>query len=313
MEPDPDLYAAHLVEVFVAVRRVLHPRGTLWLNLGDSYNAYNGNRGTLSRFAGERELKEPKFPSGNGLAVKSLANKNLIGVPWRVAFALQRDGWYLRDAIIWAKSLVDETGTLTGNGMPGSQQDRCTFGYETIFQFSRSPRYFFDGEAIRTKSGAWRRNVWAIKTEASDVAHYAVMPQSVARLCVMAGTSEEGVCGACGAPWERVLQKEPDNRGYPNGPGGKKHRMNPDRNESHSPGTLCEVARWRVETLGWHPTCRCEAAAVPATVLDCFAGSGTTGVAALALGRHFIGIELNSDYAAMARRRLAGVNLPLPF
>src|SRR5690606_14776859 len=139
LEPTPELYVEHMVEVFREVRRVLRRDGTLWLNLGDSYNAYNGNRGTESRYAGDRrKIGEPMFPQGHGLMVPTLKPKDLIGLPWRVAFALQADGWYLRSDIIWAKP----------NPMPESVTDRPTKAHEYVFLLSKSPRYYYDADAI---------------------------------------------------------------------------------------------------------------------------------------------------------------------
>ncbi len=142
LEPTPAEFVAEMVAVFREVRRVLRDDGVCWLNLGDSYNAYNGTRGTESKYAGEREKFEAKFPAGHGLQVKSLKPKDLIGIPWRVAFALQEDGWYLRQDIIWHKP----------NPMPESVTDRCTKSHEYMFLLTKSERYFFDNQAIQESS-----------------------------------------------------------------------------------------------------------------------------------------------------------------
>jgi DNA modification methylase len=142
LEATPVEFVAEMVSVFREVRRVLRDDGVCWLNLGDSYNAYNGNRGTESKYAGEREKFEAKFPAGHGLQVKSLKPKDLIGIPWRVAFALQEDGWYLRQDIIWHKP----------NPMPESVTDRCTKSHEYMFLLTKSERYFFDNQAIQESS-----------------------------------------------------------------------------------------------------------------------------------------------------------------
>jgi DNA modification methylase len=142
LEATPVEFVAQMVAVFREVKRVLRDDGVCWLNLGDSYNAYNGNRGTESKYAGEREKFEAKFPAGHGLQVKSLKPKDLIGIPWRVAFALQEDGWYLRQDIIWHKP----------NPMPESVTDRCTKSHEYMFLLTKSERYFFDNQAIQESS-----------------------------------------------------------------------------------------------------------------------------------------------------------------
>jgi DNA modification methylase len=134
LEPTPEEYVANLVDVFREVRRVLRADGTVWLNLGDSFNAYNGNRGesqSISRGRGHPE-------HGRGLQAAGLKPKDLVGIPWRVAFALQADGWYLRSDIIWAKP----------NPMPESVTDRPTKAHEYLFLLSKSPRYYYDADAV---------------------------------------------------------------------------------------------------------------------------------------------------------------------
>lgn len=127
-------FLENMVAVFREVRRVLRGDGTLWLNIGDSYNAYNGNRGTESRYAGDRRAMEAAFPPGAGLSEKSLKPKDLMGVPWRLAFALQADGWYLRSDIIWHKKST----------MPESVRDRPTKSHEHIFLLAKSESYYYD-------------------------------------------------------------------------------------------------------------------------------------------------------------------------
>lgn len=218
LEQTPDEYVAELVEVFREVRRVLADDGTLWLNLGDSYATQGGAHGGrvdnqtgvgakaahLSG-AGDKEARRP--PAG-------LKPKDLIGIPWRVAFALQSDGWWLRQDIIWAKP----------NPMPESVTDRCTKAHEYVFLLSKSARYFYDIEPIREPvsehwkhgglppvplrgehvltagsrvkakrvydepKGANRRSVWTIPTKPYAGAHFAVMPEALAEPCILAGS-----------------------------------------------------------------------------------------------------------------------------
>ena len=235
LEKTPEEYTQRMVEVFREVRRILRNDGTLWLNLGDSY--------------------------GKG--------KQLAGVPWRVAFALQADGWILRQDLVWHKP----------SPMPESVRDRCTKAHEYVFLLAKGQRYFFDAEAIgedASNASGWakqrakgvntwdygrdgyvetriggmsgketyenksirnRRSVWTITPKLYSGAHFATMPPDLAELCIRAGT---------------------------------------DKNASP-----------------------------PCTVFDPFAGAGTTGLVALRLGRNFLGIELNPDYVTLARNRIA--------
>ena len=134
LEPTPELYVEHLVEIFREVRRALRPDGTVWLNLGDSYNA--GRDGGWP--GGKKQWKDDRYPPRSGANVQGLKPKDLVGIPWRVAFALQADGWWLRSDIVWAKP----------NPMPESVRDRPTRAHEYIFLLTKSARYFYDAEAI---------------------------------------------------------------------------------------------------------------------------------------------------------------------
>lgn len=279
LEPTPDEFVARLVEVFREVRRVLRDDGTLWLNLGDSYAANQTNNGgysdksTLVGFS--RPDTKGRQANETGARRKlnhGLKSKDLIGIPWRVAFALQADGWYLRQDIIWHKP----------NPMPESVRDRCTKSHEYIFLLSKSARYYFDSEAIKepcvsgpsdirkmqerreriggkhknlddkfcrasmhtnmgrkrsvgSPDGRNKRSVWTVTTKPFKGAHFATFPPDLIEPCVLAGALGGGV------------------------------------------------------------------------VLDPFSGSGTTGQVALQHGRKYIGIELNSEYQKLAIRRIEGV------
>ena len=187
-EDHPTEYIEKMVEVFRLVREVLSPDGTVWLNLGDSYSAsgrggnppdsehkkQGRNKGSLSTGA---EWAKP--PEGYN-------RKNLLGIPWKVAFALQEDGWYLRQDIIWNKP----------NPMPESILDRCTKTHEYIFLLSKSVRYYFDMNAIKERScdGGVRhkRSVWTIGTPNYPLPHFATFPTSLVRPCVLAGSPPGG-------------------------------------------------------------------------------------------------------------------------
>lgn len=145
-EATPEEYVDSMLEVFREVRRVMRPDGTLWLNLGDSYNAYNGGAGPGSQLSRTQSLQRPKLPTGYGLRTKGLKPKDQCLIPHRVALALQADGWWLRDTIVWHKP----------NPMPSSVTDRTTTAHEYLFLLTKSARYYFDADAIRepiTSSG----------------------------------------------------------------------------------------------------------------------------------------------------------------
>ena len=255
LEPTPDEYVARMVEVFREVRRVLRDDGTLWLNLGDSYAgagySNHANTGGAKREDGGKQ----KHLTGSGLK-----NKDLIGIPWRVAFALQADGWYLRQDIIWHKP----------NPMPESVRDRCTKAHEYIFLLSKSPRYYFDHEAMKepgvipagtkgAKGSAERaaqpgvnsrppeykvydgmrnkRSVWTVTTKPFKGAHFATFPPDLIEPCILAGCPEGG------------------------------------------------------------------------TVLDPFGGAGTTGLVATQAGRNAVLCEINPEYVEMARKRIDAASL----
>jgi site-specific DNA-methyltransferase (cytosine-N4-specific) len=300
LEPTPDEYVARLVEVFREVRRVLRDDGTLWLNLGDRYNAYNGNAGPSSGFSAgsAADTQRPKLATGHGLRTSSLKPKDLVGIPWRVAFALQADGWYLRSDIIWHKP----------NPMPESVRDRPTKAHEYIFLLSKSARYFYDAGAIAEPLTTDPRENYPGRARVT-------------------GRGEQGAAAARGDDRDK-------SGGYP--PRQKKRSGNLKRTPGQDviPGAS-HVGRgfpWEENDAGsrnkrdvWTVTTKpyaeahfatfppdliepCVLAGCPqgGTALDPFAGAGTTGVVALRAGRAFIGIELNADYVEMSRNRIHG-------
>ncbi|HEY0378599.1 MAG TPA: site-specific DNA-methyltransferase [Pyrinomonadaceae bacterium] len=226
-------YVEKLVTIFRQVHRVLAEDGTCWLNLGDSYTS--GNRTWR-----DSDKKNPaRAMSYRAPTPRGLKPKDLIGVPWRVAFALQADGWHLRSDIIWHKP----------NCQPESVKDRPTQAHEYLFLLSKSEKYYYDFEAIKepTKTNGGlrnRRTVWSINTEGFKDAHFAVFPPSLIKPCILAGSK---------------------------------------------PGSV---------------------------VLDPFFGSGTVGEVCLEQGRQCVGIELNPQYAEIARKRLGqseAINLALSY
>jgi DNA modification methylase len=340
LEATPEEYVDTLVDVFRAVRRVLRDDGTLWVNLGDSY-ANNGNpnptmhHSTLKMKPGGKGCHMPQPVKEIPLGLKP---KDLVGMPWRVAFALQADGWYLRADIIWAKP----------NPMPESVTDRPTKAHEYVFLLTKSGRYYYDAEAVREaaeygrrdwggtdqhaaymrsrsnlaargdrqtpnggypkgkdpSSGRNLRSVWTIATQAYAGAHFATFPQALVVPCVKAGTSEKGCCAGCGAPWERVVARTPAAL-----VGAERIRNIGGRTDGYTQLPAGGVHGGTATTTGWRPTCSDAPTIplvgdiVPCTVLDPFAGSGTVVLVANKLGRHAIGIEANPTYGALSTQR----------
>ena len=346
LEQTPDEYVAEMVGVFREVRRVLRDDGVLLLNIGDSY----ANDSKWGGSSGGKHVAALHGDTGVGRGKKhtGLKGKDLIGIPWMLAFALRADGWFLRADIIWHKP----------NPMPESVTDRPTKSHEYVFLLTKRASYFYDAEAVKeaatkppqrmqpsdeavaAKSAGpmargggvnhqfrdtdrlWAadgtrnlRSVWTINPQPYSGAHFATMPPMLAERCILAGTSEMGCCPACGAPWKRTITKgEPDNDhkaacgadsagGY-NGLSTKGYKAAGVQDASDLKRRILDGMRKK--TYGWKPTCNCPPSdPVPCTVLDPFSGAGTTALVADRLGRHAIGIELNPEYADMARRRIA--------
>lgn len=263
-----------------------------------------------------------------------LKEKDLVGIPWMVAFALRADGWYLRSDVIWHKR----------SPMPSSVRDRPTVAHEYLFLLSKSERYFYDADAIAEAAVStapagngfagrqggsdrvgpqeggdgsaepWsavggtrnKRTVWTLGPEPFAEAHFATMPTGLVEPCIKAGTSEHGVCPDCGAPWERVVERR---AAVDTGAaiGGEPSRNDGGTRERDTTGR--GVNRLAVRTVGtnaWRPGCEHDAPPVPAIVLDPFSGAGTTALVATRLRRRAIGIELNPEYVAMSERRIRG-------
>lgn len=177
-EHSPDLYVANLVSIFREVRRVLCKDGTVWLNVGDGYarNGGTGGHGPNAIVGNTKKLiqkRNCKVPD-----VWNLKDRDLMGLPWRVAFALQADGWYLRSRITWIKRTA----------MPESVKNRPTTATEEIFLLTRSPTYFYDPEGFREPTGANLRNYWILGPEPSNNGHPAAFPRELARRCILLGS-----------------------------------------------------------------------------------------------------------------------------
>lgn len=294
MEPTYQEHIAVMVEVFREVRRVLKPDGTMWVNYGDSYaSSVNGRSAADTKAAGgdDRTFRDKPFSTVQGV----LKPKDLCGIPWRFAFALQDDGWFLRQDIIWSKP----------NPMPESIRDRCTKAHEYVFLFSKSGRYFFDGDAIREPAA----------------------PASVARwnqdIDQQRGSNRvpgktNGTMKAVGGPRSLRNSFARESKNTP-GDHDQKPQHRPEREPvDYSTETRNRRSVWSIPT---QPFSEAHFATFPPelpelcikagsregdTILDPFFGAGTTGLVADRLRRHCIGIELNPDYAAMAARRIDG-------
>lgn len=335
LEDTPAAFVARLVEVFAEVRRVLHPTGTLWLNIGDSYNS-----GTSASRKADKNAQHGYWENGGDMGDRRInANsvckpKDLLLMPYELAKALRDDGWYLRSEISLIKT----------SPMPESCRDRPTSATEKLFLLARSATYFYDQEAERVAyngaslgryqyakqgtaptarqpggdvdrrvrelgiqepnpSGRNLWNWWEWSTEPFPEAHFATFPTWLPRRCIRLGTPERGVCPSCGVPWRRVVERSKVRRHRPN--------EHVKRSGQDGTGNSCgnTVAGTATVTRGWEPGCGCGAEPIPALVLDPFAGSGTTLAVASQLGRRAIGFELNADYAALARKRICGASL----
>jgi DNA modification methylase len=334
LEATPAEYVARLVAVFDEVRRVLRHDGTLWLNLGDSYAA--GKAGRTDHSTNDPTVKlcgnsAGAVQPGNVIPRKvpaGLKEKDLVGIPWRVAFALQDAGWYLRQDIIWHKP----------NPMPESVRDRCTKAHEYLFLFAKSPRYFFDAEAVKEpadtagkpggftgcqaigrgvkpsgnqipeKSAAYvrpagrnKRSVWTIPPKPYKGAHFACFPPALVEPCILAGTSERGTCARCGAPYRRIVEKTRTTTRP-----GADTKVTGDKMTDGNRDPQRHVTETKI--LGFEPSCWCPevtAAPVPCIVLDPFAGSGTVGEVCRRHGRRFVGIELNPAYIPLIDERVS--------
>jgi DNA modification methylase len=323
LEETPEEFVENLVRVFKEVKRVLRDDGTVWLNLGDSYYNYRPGKGqALSKQSvsnTDQDLPQDCARRGNKIA--GLKEKDLVGIPWRVAFALQADGWYLRQDIIWHKP----------NPMPESVRDRCTKSHEYIFLLSKNPKYYYDNEAIKEdaksagkKSDGFKgrqggaeyhatgggigseekiynkknkRSVWTITTKPYKEAHFATFPTDLIEPCVLAGCPEE-ICVDCGKPYKRVMQKPKQLEIERNKRSGLDDRK--------VGGVLDKYNRENPPIdLGLQKQCDCETNETKGgTVLDPFGGSGTTGVVASKHNRNAVLCELNEGYIDIAEKRL---------
>lgn len=287
-EDAPEDYLASLVKVFTEVKRTLHDSGTLWINLGDTYR-----------------------------------DKQLLGLPWRLALALQSEGWFLRSEVIWHKT----------HGLPEAVDDRPTRIHEHIFLLAKNPDYFYDALAVReyvahdpeegsvvlpmgetSDLSRHLRDVWLMSPGQYPKAHMAVFPSILPIRCIRASTSERGCCPVCRAPWSRIVESQSissEGEGY-----DSKWAEEGEHSSGHRSTKRTKLARLKggnpnnpfppPRQVGWTIACKHKEAKspIPCLVLDPFAGSGTTLAAATSEGRDYVGVELNPDYLPFIAERV---------
>lgn len=352
-ESTPEEYVQKLVLIFSELRRVMRNDGVLFLNLGDSYAAGGklgpSRAGTQSTLGGSSDYQDrargSQLPAGLHetqrragaigrawqKAPPGLKQKDLVGIPWMVAFALRADGWYLRSEIIWGKR----------NPMPESVTDRPTKSHEQVFVLSKSKTYFWDSigsqeQAIVGNNGSQMcsgkkavtqhrqgkqhridsatrnmRSVWMLSSYPLKSAHFAAFPPELVRRCLATGVAEFGCCSSCKTPYTRIIEK----RRIPTRP-GTASKVNRASQHDNSPANLQngmvvgnrDAQRHCTEkvTVGWTPSCECvQNAPMPCVVLDPFHGAGTTWKVCQRLGLRYVGIELNPEYLQLSVDRPA--------
>ena len=339
-EKTPSDFIRNMVEVFREVKRVMRPDSTTWINMGDCYATSRNGRKAADIVDDDRTFRDKPYST----VTEGLKPKDLVGMPWRLALALQDDGWWLRSDIIWSKP----------NPLPSSVTDRPGCAHEYIFLLTKAERYFYDQDAVRVKTGreadpewyeeqkkrhaGWSsiegsgnvcrkradgkdagrfshpggrglRTVWEIPTEPVPFAHFACFPSAIPRTAILAGTSAAGCCSECGAPWKRETEKGKYIQGH--APGKQSHLLmttpgqpNYRGEKSAQTSVMSTGCVWERITTGWTPSCSHNAEPIPCRVLEPFAGSGTTLAVARQLKRDSMGIELNPEYNEIAERRI---------
>ena len=337
LEPTPEMYVEHTIEILREIRRVLRKDGVVFWNIGDSYASQpSGSRkpSDLSYFENiaEGDNGRPNKITGN------LKPKDLCLIPFRVAIAAQEDGWWVRSVIIWNKP----------NPMPESVKDRPTEAHEYILMLTKSGRYYWDQEAVREckaestvsdtrnngnghrrergypgyqsnggtnlggpEGGRNLRSVWTFPTQPYPEAHFAIFPEKLPELCIKASTPEYGCCSKCGKPYERVTERvEGDNQEWAqiNNPTRKAVALRGEKSVSTSKlnrGSKEDYYQNSAKqyTTGWQPGCKCNADITQSIVLDPFAGAGTTLKVAAELNRKAIGYELSEEYCQLIIER----------
>jgi DNA modification methylase len=301
LEANPAKFLAKIVDIFGEVRRVLRSDGTCWINMGDSYNS--GASGGLggSTITGGQSNQQKSNRHGKQL-VANLKQKDLIGIPWRMAFALQNDGWWLRQDIIWSKP----------NPMPESVTDRCTKAHEYLFLLTKSARYYFDQDAIRTPY-ATETKAQSFETMDFSLRDGYRSPTRVAGWA--AGASSHNSVDHAKAKSHKGSKFDQGKTAATKPTVQRGNRI--DNIKGANKRSVWEIASepFAEAHFATYPTKLVEPCILAGTkigdvVLDPFCGSGTTGLVAMRYQRNFVGIELNPEYARMAERRI-GDEIPL--
>ena len=330
-ESTPEEYVENVVSIMREVKRTLRKDGTVWFNIGDSYNNSSGFCRATEGW--DRKGRDKGSADKKAIKHKTIKTKDLMGMPWSVAFALRDDGWYLRCDIVWEKE----------NPMPDGAKDRPTRGHEYIFLLSKSPQYFYDyyrvledteyhpegiqGFGANDQKGTFRmdqertfrhygkrnkRAVWRCSVSTYRGGHFATYSPKLITPCIQASTSEKGCCLKCGTPWEREFDKIEVDRPAPPSGYGKKHQVEDlmdifvsdhdlDNSETH-PQTVKSL---ELIDKGWNKNCKCDTEETTnCLVLDPFNGTGTTGEVSLQHHQRYVGIELNKEYLEIAKKRL---------
>lgn len=339
MEPTPELFVASLNRVFLEVRRTMRDDGLLFVNLGDSYATGAGsakNPGTAANASAFPNCQPNRMSFG-------LSAGNMVGAPWKFAFAMQEAGWTLRSEIIWAKpSPMPESvsGVRFKDGVLSRGSWRPTKSHESIFMFAKTSRYFADGDTSKEAATAGAngsrfdkgksadhgnvqpgprisdnaetrnlRSVWRISSESYREAHFATFPTEIPRRCISAATSRGGCCSKCGSQLAPIVETE--RRATRPGHNSKVNRVSrhiESPYQDHA-GSICgnrdpQRHTTIVNVSGYLPTCECNEGRSRPIVLDPFGGSMTTGQVAINMGCDFIGCEANPEYADLGVKRL---------
>jgi len=338
-ERTPELWVEKLVQVFREVKRVLHPTGVCWINIGDCYYSSRSFAGAEDKQDGVFGRVGKKSDGSTGSTKlpphPTLKYKDLVGQPYRLAFGLQADGWYWRSDIAWEKP----------NATPSSVVDRPARVKEIVLQMTKTTSYFYDdissrepdagnahargrnenprrmakarGEAKANATNAMpgksydgtrrMRDVWSIPTIRSmDPEHKASFPPALAKKAIIAGSSAAGCCSRCFTPWKQVVVRQKYGDWHPE-EGSNGDPTRPNAQTSERKGTKFQQSYVPPRIEKWEAGCSCPEARnpIPCRVLDPFAGTLATGLAAFGLGRSFLGCELDAEMAKRARDRFA--------